>query len=236
MAAVVFDWDGTLVDTLPAILRANVEVLQEYGVPFDEARYRAAYTPDWRRMYRLLGVPEDALEAAGRRWLALYREAGALAPFPGVGDSLRTLHDRGHVLGLVTAGDRDVVQDQLRRFDLASLIPVLVCGDDPYPAKPDPTPLRQALSELGADADPAGATYVGDAPDDMRMARAVGAAAVGIVGILGTRDDLLAAGAQEVHPSVVDWLAGSRTEAVAVGLRSAAPAADELAAADPPAD
>jgi HAD superfamily hydrolase (TIGR01509 family) len=208
MGAVVFDWDGTLVDTLPAILQANIQVLLEYGLPFDEARYRAAYTPDWRRMYRILGVPEEALEAAGGRWLELYRDAGTLAPFPGVGDALRTLRDRGDVIGLVTAGDRSVVEDQLRRFDLEPLIPVLVCGDDPYPAKPDPTPLRQALTELGAHADPTTATYVGDAPDDMRMARAVGARAVGIVGILSTPEDLARAGAHEVHGSVVEWVSG----------------------------
>lgn len=209
MGAVVFDWDGTLVDTLPAILRANVDVLLEYGLPFDEARFRAAYTPDWRRMYIALGIPPSELETAGRRWLELYREAGSLAPFPGVRDALLRLRERGHVLGLVTAGDREVVEDQLRRFDLGELIPVRVCGDDPYPAKPDPTPLRQALAALRHRTGPSDAAYVGDAPDDMRMARALGARAVGIVGILSTTEGLRAAGADEVHPSVVAWVDGS---------------------------
>ena len=82
MDAIVFDWDGTLVDSLPAIFDANLRVLEEYGLPFDDARYRAAYIPDWRLMYQRLGVPDDALEAAGERWLALYREtdAGGAAP------------------------------------------------------------------------------------------------------------------------------------------------------------
>lgn len=208
MAAVVFDWDGTLVDTLPAIYRANVDVLLQYGVPFDEARYRAAYTPDWRVMYRRLGVPAAAIEAAGARWRELFREAQALAPFPGVEPALRRLIEAGNVLGLVTAGDRDVVEDQLRRFGLNELIAVRVCGDDPYPHKPDPAPLRQALLELGVDPDPSVAAYVGDAPDDMRLARAVGVRGVGVVGVLGTAGDLLAAGADEIWPSVVEWVAG----------------------------
>ena len=46
MKAVVFDWDGTLVDTLPAITRANAEVLQSFGVAYDDVAYRAAYSPD----------------------------------------------------------------------------------------------------------------------------------------------------------------------------------------------
>jgi HAD superfamily hydrolase (TIGR01509 family) len=207
MRAIVFDWDGTLVDTLPAILRANIEVLAAYGVPFDEVRYRAAYAPDWRLMYRRLGVPEEALETAGARWLALYREAGTLAPFPGVDGALRRLVAAGCRLGLVTAGHRAVVEDQLRAFGLDDLITARVCGDDLVAAKPDPEPLLRALAELGATAATAqGAVYVGDAPDDMRMARSVGATGIGIVGALATEADLLAAGASTVHAGVVDWV------------------------------
>jgi len=55
---------------------------------------------------------------------------------------------------------------------------------------------------------PEHAIYVGDAPDDMRMARAVGARSVGIVSTLGTAADLRAAGAGEVAPSVADWVDG----------------------------
>jgi len=214
MRAVVFDWDGTLVDTLPAILRANVEVLRHYGLTFDEARYRAAYTPDWRLMYRRLGLPEEALEEAGARWLELYAATGALAPFEGVGGALERLASAGHRLGIVTAGDRAVVEDQLERFELGRLIPIRVCGDDPLPPKPNPEPLRRALQELaalGADHAPEEATYVGDAPDDMRMARTVGARAVGVEGLLATPDDLRAAGADEVHPSVTAWIAAHLT-------------------------
>ena len=75
MDAIVFDWDGTLCDSLPAIYEANRIVLEELGLPFDDARYRAAYVPDWRLMYQRLGVPDGALDEAGRRWLALYAEA-----------------------------------------------------------------------------------------------------------------------------------------------------------------
>ncbi|HEY2917045.1 MAG TPA: HAD-IA family hydrolase [Candidatus Limnocylindrales bacterium] len=204
MRAVVFDWDGTLVDTLPAILRANVTVLEAYGLPFDEARYRIAYAPDWRLMYRRLGVPEEALEQAGARWLELYRAAGALAPFPGVADALRRLATAGYGLGLVTAGHRSVVEEQLRRFGLDDVLRVRVCGDDRLAAKPDPEPLRRALTELDAGDGPV--IYVGDAPDDMRLAGAVGATGIGIEGLLATAEDLLAAGAASVHPSVVAWV------------------------------
>ena len=206
MDAIVFDWDGTIVDTLPAMLRANAQVLRGYGLPFDEERYRAAYIPDWRVMYLRLGVPEAAIEAAGARWLDLYSAILTLAPFPGAEAALRRLAAAGHVMGIVTAGDRAVVELQLERFGLSELLPVRVCGDDDIAAKPHPAPLLRALEQLGAQDRAEHATYVGDAPDDMRLARAVGARGIGIISILGTTDELLAAGAAEVHPSVAAWV------------------------------
>jgi phosphoglycolate phosphatase-like HAD superfamily hydrolase len=111
-------------------------------------------------------------------------------------------------MGLVTAGHRALVEEQLDHLGLLSVLPVRVCGDDPVPAKPDPEPLRRALDGLRVGDRPEHAIYVGDAPDDMRMARAVGARAVGIVSTLGTAADLRAAGADEVSASVADWVDG----------------------------
>jgi HAD superfamily hydrolase (TIGR01549 family) len=206
MDAIVFDWDGTLVDTLPAMLDANARVLEEYGLPFDDERYRAAYIPDWRVMYLRLGVPESAIEAAGARWLELYSAIETLQPFAGAEAALRRLSAAGHVMGIVTAGDRPVVEDQLERFGFSELLPVRVCGDDDIAAKPHPAPLLRALEQLGVLERAEHATYVGDAPDDMRLAKAVGARGVGIVSILGTAAELIAAGAAEVHPSVAAWV------------------------------
>src|SRR5258707_3190035 len=106
MDAIVFDWDGTLVDTLPGMLDANARVLAEYGLPFDNQLYRAAYIPDWRVMYLRLGVPESAIEAAGARWLELYSAIETLQPFAGAEAALRRLSATGHVMGIVTAGGR----------------------------------------------------------------------------------------------------------------------------------
>src|SRR5438552_15671390 len=113
MDAIVFDWDGTLIDSLPGIFEANLQVLAEHGLPFDEERYRAAYVPDWRLMYQRLGVPDEHLDSIGGRWLELYREVDEAGLLPRVAESLRRLHDAGFVMGLVTAGDRVVVEEQL---------------------------------------------------------------------------------------------------------------------------
>lgn len=207
MKALVFDWDGTLVDTLPAITRANAQVLLSYGVAYDDAAYRAAYSPDWRTMYRRLGVPAEHIEEAGWRWLGEYRSLMTqVRVFTGVEAAVRRLAEAGYLMGIVTAGDRPVVEHQLKATGLDSYFPVLVCGEDLPFAKPHPEPLLHALGQLGMRDEPGLVTYLGDAPDDMRMASAVGARGVGIVSILGPRADLEAAGASEVADSVANWV------------------------------
>ena len=68
MEAILFDWDGTLVDSLGAFQRANAAVMAAFGLPFDVGVYRRNYVPDWREMYRRLGVPGDRLDEANELW------------------------------------------------------------------------------------------------------------------------------------------------------------------------
>ncbi|MEO8273034.1 MAG: HAD-IA family hydrolase [Chloroflexota bacterium] len=206
MDAIVFDWDGTLVDSLPAIYDANVQVLAEYDLPFDAERYRAAYVPDWRLMYQRLGVPDHALEAAGARWLELYRLAGQAALLPRITESLQRLSSAGFVMGLVTAGHREVVEAQLLEFGLGEMLPYRVFGNDDIAAKPHPDPLLRVLGQLDRSDRIATARYVGDVPDDMRMACAVGSLGIGIESTVGTRKDLLEAGASAVYPGVAEFV------------------------------
>ncbi len=210
MEVVVFDWDGTLVDTLDALFRANVAVFGEFGIEFDETRYRRHYAPDWRRMYARLGIPPERLDEANERWLAHYDGGPSVAPFPGVPEALRDLRAAGTRLGLVTAGHRNIVAPQLESTGVGELLEVTVFGDDLPVHKPHPDPLRTALAALGAADRPEIASYVGDAPDDMRMARAVGTRAIGVASILGEPDELRLAGADEVVDSVAEWIRQAR--------------------------
>jgi HAD superfamily hydrolase (TIGR01549 family) len=234
MDAVLFDWDGTLIDTLETFYRANAVVMAHYGVPFDEAQYRAHVAADWRRMYLALGLTGEQLDEANARWhLELDGAQGAML-LPGVGPALDRLAAARIVTGLVTAGNRSLVTGQLQRLGLGRRFAVVVCGDDLEVQKPDPGPLRHALRALGLGDRPAGTAYVGDTPDDMRMARAVGVRAVGVPSLIGDPHGLLAAGAHEVADSVATWVDGlvGQAGSPAPGIVPAAPGAT---GAEPPA-
>jgi HAD superfamily hydrolase (TIGR01509 family) len=207
MEAILFDWDGTLVDSLGAFHRANARVMEAFGLPFDEVVYRRHYVPDWRLMYLRLGVPGDRLDEANELWHATFAAGTDVVAFDGAAEALRALRDDGADLGIVTAGDRSIVVPQLERTGLAELLPIRVFGDDLAVHKPDPAPLRRALQMLGLDDRPHAVAYVGDAPTDMRMAVAAGCRAVGVMSVLGDPVELRAAGAEEIAPSVAAWAA-----------------------------
>jgi HAD superfamily hydrolase (TIGR01549 family) len=205
MEAILFDWDGTLVDSLGAFHRANATVMGAFGLPFDEAVYRRHYVPDWRLMYLRLGIPGDRLDEANEMWHSNFATGADVVAFDGAAEALRGLRDAGAALGIVTAGDRSVVVPQLERTGLAEFLPVRVFGDDLPVHKPDPAPLRLALRKLRLEARPESVAYVGDAPTDMLMASAAGCRPIGVTSVLGDPDELRAAGAVEVVASVAAW-------------------------------
>ena len=208
MRAILFDWDGTLVDSLGAFQHANATVMASFGLPWNEAIYRKHYAPDWRQMYTRLGVPPDRLDEANELWHTTFAGAEDVIAFEGVAGALARLDAAGCGLGIVTAGDRVIVEPQLARTGLGTLLPIRVFGDDLAVHKPDPAPLRRALELLGL-ADAADeVAYVGDAPTDMRMARAVGVRAIGIASVVGDPDELREAGADEVASTVAAWVEG----------------------------
>lgn len=208
MRAILFDWDGTLVDSLGAFQHANAAVMAAFGLPWDEGIYRRHYVPDWRLMYLNLGVPRDRLDEANELWHTTFAGAEDVIAFEGVAGALARLDSAGCGLGIVTAGDRVIVEPQLARTGLGPLLPVRVFGDDLPVHKPDPAPLRRALELLDLVDAADEVAYVGDAPTDMRMARAVGVRAVGIASVVGDPDELREAGADEVAPTVAAWVEG----------------------------
>ena len=200
-AAALFDWDGTLVDTLAMIYRANVVALGAHGITMTRAWFLEGYTPDWRRAYRDLGVPEPLWQDVSDRWAA---EMTRMRPraLPWARGGLRRLRRQGVRLGLVTASTRGVVEPNLARLNLEDAFEVMVFADDVEQGKPHPEGLLRALDAMALPAD--ATVYVGDTVVDLEMARAAGAP-FAAVGTTTPAETFRAAGADRVWPGVGAW-------------------------------
>ncbi len=176
LRAVLFDLDGTLLDSFLCHLEIYQTSLARFGVSLDAGRFRRLYSPNWNEFYRRVGLPPASWEAANAAWL---RESHAHAPqpFPGTTDTLALL-SRHYRLGLVTSGSRARVDADLERGSLARFFHTVVTADDVREPKPAPEGLRAALRALGLHARQA--LYVGDTQPDYEFARAAGVAFVGV--------------------------------------------------------
>jgi HAD superfamily hydrolase (TIGR01549 family) len=200
-AAAIFDWDGTIVDTLSLIYRANVIVLGEIGITMSRAWFLERYTPDWRRSYRELGIPEDLWDRTSSRWA---EEMGRMRPkaLPWARRGLRRLASSGVRLGLVTASTRGVVEPNLARLNMTGLFETTWYADDVANGKPHPEALLRALDELGLAA--GDTVYIGDTTVDLEMARAAGAAFEAVGGTT-TEAAFREAGVERVWTGVGAW-------------------------------
>lgn len=189
LAGVLFDWDGTLIDSYHADSQAYLAMFRELGLTWGMAELDAHYSPDWYTVYRAAGIPQERWEEADNLWRRHYGRHPAKL-MPGTRRVLRRLSQR-HRLGLVTSGDRERVTKQLRKFALTRLFRSRVCGGDTQQKKPHPAPLLMALEQMKLG--PEECVYVGDTPEDLAMSRAVGMTAVAVLGPFPTEKRLRAA-------------------------------------------
>jgi HAD superfamily hydrolase (TIGR01509 family) len=186
---VLFDWDGTLLNSYHADTSAYLAMFKEMGISWGLAELEKNYSPNWYQVYRAAGLPRKRWVDADRAWRAHY----AMHRPKLISGARRVLAKLGntHHLGLVTSGDRDRVTRQLREFGLAGHFSVRVCSGDTLHKKPHAEPLRLALRQM--ELDPAACVYVGDAPQDVEMARRTGVRAIGVLGPFPTEKRLRAA-------------------------------------------
>ena len=189
LKAVLFDWDGTLIDSYHADSQAYLGLFQELEVGWGLRELARHYSPDWYTVYRAAGIAEKRWEDADRIWRTHYKKHASRL-LPGTRRVLAQLLRR-YTLGLVTSGDRDRVTRQLREFQLTRLFRTRVCGGDTREKKPHPAPLNKALKQMKLK--PESCVYVGDTPEDIAMARAGGVRAIAVLGPFPTEARLRAA-------------------------------------------
>ncbi len=187
--AVLFDWDGTLLDSYHADTQAYLKMFRALGIHWGLEELARHYSPDWYRVYRAAGLPRARWDEAGRLWNHYYRQQKP-ALLPGARRVLRELARR-FMLALATSGDRSRVSREFRRFGLTEMFAARVYSQDSHLRKPHPAPLELALRRLRLA--PEACVYIGDAPEDIEMARRAGVRAIAVLSSFSTPQRLRAA-------------------------------------------
>jgi pyrophosphatase PpaX len=172
---VLFDLDGTLIDSLRLILDSYHHTLAEHGLPArtDDEWLRGVGTPltaqlaEWHDEVGTI----EAMIATYRQYNLEHHDR-MVTVYPGVLDMVREIKAGGLQTGLVTSKNRPGAIRGLKLVGLEALMDVLVCADEVTNPKPHPEPVERAVRLLGGDR--ATTLYVGDSVHDMHSGRAAG--------------------------------------------------------------
>jgi HAD superfamily hydrolase (TIGR01509 family) len=209
LAAALFDWDGTLVDSRAALLAAwrdsTLGVLGR-SYPVTPAQEAKVFTLPGAQIWAELARDDDERLALAVSFQAAYdQHAEGLLAFPGVREMLEGLRHEGVSVAVVTSKARRRYGSDASRAGLESLIDVAVCAEDADRTKPDPAAVLRALERLGVPG--ARAIMAGDTPVDVAAGTAAGTRTIGVAWGHAGAADLLAAGAEAVARDPAELLA-----------------------------
>jgi HAD superfamily hydrolase (TIGR01509 family) len=178
--AVIFDLDGTLVDSQPAVLRATKEALGRFGIEVSDQEVRDKFGGGSRNimsyfLVRELGEAkaEEHIDEAVEAKNTLQTEYSTeVAILPGVRELLSQLKDDGFAIAIATMGAGDVARRVLSHNQIDDYFAVVLTVDDVTKPKPDPEILIMAAEKLNVEI--SRSLYVGDSNHDLGSAEAAG--------------------------------------------------------------
>ena len=209
--AILFDLDGTLLDTLKDIADSVNIALAQLGFPQPEVEAYKYFVGDGRVAMATRSLPEDYRDQVNVDRLAAYIEreyskrwAIHIRVYDGIPDLLQSLADMGIKMSILSNKPQDSTEETVSRL-LSQWRFELVLGAQPsIPMKPDPTSALQIARELNTP--PSDFIYLGDTDVDMKTAASAGMYPLGALWGFRTADELLAGGAKELIQYPTDLL------------------------------
>jgi HAD superfamily hydrolase (TIGR01509 family) len=224
--AVLFDIDGTLLDSNDAHAHAWLDALRGHGkdVPFDLVRSKIGKGGD-KLLMEVAGIDDKSPEGKllGERRIAVFKAhyLPDLGPTPGGRALLERLRSRGVARAIVTSAGGDELSDLMRQAAVVNMFDALITSDDAEHSKPDPDLVAVALERLGVG--PREAVMIGDTPYDIIAAARAGVSTIAFRSGGWKDRDLHGAIAIYDHPA--DLLARIEQSPLALGVDDAMPEA-----------
>jgi len=196
--AVVFDLDGTVLDSSEIVVAALNQARADLGrPPVDAAAIRDGIGLPLRGMVAMLSAPGEDVDAITASYRTHYTRLAPLheAAFEGMKALIADLSAAGAALGIATGKSQYGAENAAGRHDLRQWIPAVHGILPNTPGKPDPAVLVRALADLRASAEEA--VFIGDTTYDMSLAAAIGVETIGV--LWGVHDEAALRGAEASH-------------------------------------
>ncbi|WP_411348644.1 pyrophosphatase PpaX [Paenibacillus sp. WLX2291] len=187
---VLFDLDGTIVDTNELIISSFISVMNHPDVlPLTREQIIPHMGLTLEQQLRTFSGQDDvtSLVTAYREYSSIHHDA-MVAPFPEVNIVLSRLQAEGLKLGVVTTKIRATTEKVLKLFELDQYMQVIITLDDVEHPKPHAQPIERALEALGSS--PETTLMVGDSPADLKSAEAAGVRSAGVAWSLKGEEEL----------------------------------------------
>ncbi len=209
---VMFDFDGTLVDSMDCYYSVFLDTFSEFGLPVVERAELMRLMRNGRNILETL-IPADWPEREYTvdqcrnvfQWMWDERSLTEIVLHAEVAPTLHELRERGLKLGLATAARGDWIEHVLDKHGIASFFQAVVTMADVEARKPAPDLLLECLRQL--DSEPDRSVYVGDSPIDILAAKSAGVRPIGVLCGASTRTALQAAGPDLILDHVGELLA-----------------------------
>lgn len=159
---ILFDWDGTLAQTLEVWLQTFKEAFAKVNIYPSDKDISSRFGN--QNLHIELGVVSSDIETYSQHLETVYEKLEKVELYPGAANILDILKANGYKLGLVSSSTNKMLQTALKANDLSDMFDCIVGADDTDKHKPDPKPLFIAIKKLGTSAE--STIFVGDSDKD----------------------------------------------------------------------
>ncbi|PMQ01678.1 MAG: phosphatase [Dictyoglomus sp. NZ13-RE01] len=169
--AVIWDWDGTLVDSFSACFKTTKKIFSLFEKNITEEEYVKNFYPNWYKMYENFGIEKELWEVIDSLWYKHF-DYSEVKWREGAEENLRLIKDLGIKQGVVTASTRRDINEESKYLRPERYIDKFICFEDAEKKKPDPEPLFKILEIFKVK--PEECIYIGDTAGDIIMGKKAG--------------------------------------------------------------